>query len=479
MWADMFPGETQAALADRVANPVAQPPKEPGLWESAASLVVAPLTGAARGLNESLRVSNRLMGMRAGGALQPRAGLLPGLPEPAAMRQERETSERRNAEVMSQGDEVFRAGAEYWRADSATANWASNFLHESGRVLAKVAGYSVMAGTPGAVVGTSLDEGMTQTLQLQDRGVDPATARSVGLTHGAFTGLAVAVPVVGKTAMQTAGLVAVSGPGAYMAESALSREILQRADYAAIASEFDPFDTTGLLTSLVPGAAVGAAVHASRARGAGRGKGAEPVNESRVRGEPLPDEMVDAAQVQYQADAIQAASLGRVGDPEAMASHMRALEEARAALDEGRPVDLPQLHLDETRARAALEQMGDSLRAADVGRIAQEQRAVAEPLGAETPQRGSLDQPVAIERQAAVPVEPTGQQAAAHPEVQRALEVTRERPELPVRMEDDGSPARPAAEFVRMEAQAAAREASEAVRAINAAVECFLRLGGE
>ena len=50
-------------------------------------------------------------------------------------------------------------------------------------------------------------------------------------------------------------------------------------------------------------------------------------------------------------------------------------------------------------------------------------------------------------------------------------------PRLPVRLEDDGSPARPAAEVLADERELAQMSNQEAQTAIDTAIECFLRLG--
>ncbi|MGE1125657.1 hypothetical protein ACQJ02_29880, partial [Pseudomonas zeae] len=59
-FAEMFPGETAAALNDRAANPIPLPPPNRSAWADLGGFLAAPFTGAAQGVNESLRVLNRL-----------------------------------------------------------------------------------------------------------------------------------------------------------------------------------------------------------------------------------------------------------------------------------------------------------------------------------------------------------------------------------------------------------------------------------
>lgn len=465
MWAEMFPSETAAALADRAANPVPLAPPKRSTWADLGQLLAAPLTGAAQGVNESLRVLNRLGSARPLNAERDRpAGLLPWLDEAPGMKRARETS-RANAEAaFQQSDDALRRGAEYWRPDPMTAGWATNYLHDAGRVVAKFAGYSLLGGAPGAVAGTGIDEGVTSYLGLRDQGVDADTSAKVGALHGAVTAATAGIAPFGATPLRSALLVGVSGPGAFMAESALSREILQRADYPQLAATFDPFDSLGLALSLVPGAAIATGVHAARSRAAARGQTLPP--EGRV---PPPPEAVEAAHVQLQRDLIDAGNLGRADDPVATVVHGQALDEARAAMDSGRRIELPGQVVDEARAAPVMAHLDEQLRAADVPRLVEEARA--EPMvGMEaSPAVASDGVPPAAGTADKVP--------ASRAPVQRALDAIRDRPDLPVRLEDDGSPATPASDLARTEAQRAGYDAAEAITATRAAIECFLKLG--
>lgn len=451
-FAEMFPGETSAALADRAANPVPLPAPKRSTWAELGDFLAAPFTGSAQGVNESLRVFNRLSSF----------GSARRNDTPARTN---DTMRRAEAAAVAEIDDGLRSNVDYWKLDPMTTGWATNYLHDAFRVVTKFAGYSLAGGAPAAVVGTGIDEGSTSYMSLRDQGVDPMTAAKVGGVHGAVTAVTAGIAPVGSTPLRSAILVGVSGPGAFMAESALSREILQSADYPQLAATFDPFDSLGLALSLVPGAAVATGVHAARARNAARAE--PPASPPKVA---PPPEMVDAAHVQLQRDLVDAGNLGRVDDPAAGVAHTRALDEARAALEQGRSIELPLRVADDARAAPVMAHMDEQLRAADVPRLADEARADEPLLGAE---------PMPIteaERMAAPAMAPDATGQARAP-VQRALEVARERPDLPVRLEDDGSPATPASDLVRTEAQRAGQEAREAIAATQAAIECFLKLG--
>lgn len=451
-FAEMFPGETSAALADRAANPVPLPAPKRSTWAELGDFLSAPFTGSAQGVNESLRVFNRLSSF--GSARRN---------ESAARTSE--TMRRAEAAAVADIDEGLRSNADFWKLDPMTAGWATNFLHDAGRVVTKFAGYSLLGGAPAAVVGTGIDEGSTSFMSLRDQGVDSVTAAKVGGVHGAVTAVTAGIAPVASTPLRSAILVGISGPGAFMAESALSREILQSANYPQLAATFDPFDSLGLTLSLVPGAAVAASVHTARARAAGRAE--PPASPPRV--EPLP-EIVDAAHVQLQRDLVEAGNLGRVDDPTAGIAHVKALDEARAALEQGRSIELPLRVADDARAAPVMAHIDEQLRAADVPRLADEARADEPLLGAEP-------MPVTEAERMAAPAVAGADASQARAPLQRALDVARERPDLPVRLEDDGSPTTPASDLVRTEAQRASQEAREAITATQAAIECFLKFG--
>lgn len=468
MWAEMFPGETASALADRAANPIAPPAPRRSAWAELGDVLASPFTGAAQGVNESLRVLNRLGNSRATQAdSAPRAGLLPGMEPPAALARARDASRGNGEAAFQASDDALRRGAEHWRPDPMTAGHVTNFLHDAGRVVSKFGAYSLFGGAPAAVAGTSVDEGVTSFMNLRDQGVDAGTATRVGAVHGALTAVSAGLPAAAATPLRSALLVGLSGPGAYMAESALSREILQAADYPHLAATFDPFDPMGLALSLVPGAAVAAGVHVARSRTAARANAPE-----RPPVEALPPEAVEAAHVQLQRDLIEAGNLGRVDDPAAGVAHLRALDEAHNALEAGRRAELPARLADEARAAPVLAHMTEQMQAAYVPRLIDEFRAEESRLGMEPTPAASAEPLAALSPAGSTPdVQPV------RAPLQRALEVVRDRPDLPVRLEDDG-PAQSASDVVRTEAQRASQEATEAITATQAAINCFLKLGG-
>jgi len=139
------------------------------------------------------------------------------------------------------------------RVDSATATMAENLFFNLGKGLTKAIGGAVVAGPIGGASVLGVSEGMMQSEQLAQQGVDLSTRTQVGVVTGAVTGLSALIPVAGNTVAQTTGLAVASGPASYMAQQKITSEILSRANYVDIAKQYDPLDPVGLTVSaLVP-----------------------------------------------------------------------------------------------------------------------------------------------------------------------------------------------------------------------------------
>lgn len=261
--------------------------------------------------------------------------------------------------------------------DPETTGEASNIVFGFGKVIAKASLFGAAGGMAGASVGTGLVEGTADALRLQDEGVDPATAAKIGAIKGVSTGVGIALPIAGKTLGQTAGLVLGGGPASFMIEQQASKMILDSADYAAIARQYNPFDPVGLtISALVPGAVAGV-VHAGRARGA-RAAAAQASEAARVAQETLVanqkilDEAAASSAVKREtaaasrADAEAAARTLQIaehirntglrpeGDLRGAAIHVDAIEQARRAMDAGEPVNVAAVVRQTIEEQAAL-----------------------------------------------------------------------------------------------------------------------------
>jgi len=243
----------------------------------------------------------------------------------------------------------FRNVGQDYMPDPATAHQSEVIVSEFGRVMTKAIGSTMLTGTP---IPAALEEGLTTSDKLQQRGVDKKTAMEVGLVTAAANSVAFGLPVAGSTLKATVGLAAVSGPTTYIAQEAATREILQNANYDDLAAQHDPFNPLGLGLATVGSFIPGGIVHGLRARGAAQA--------TRAASEAVPAELpprtavaqavdqmtVDAARVQVLRDTIDRGRLSPSEDLAGAAAHRRAMESAQEQLARGEPVnvvrDLPE-----------------------------------------------------------------------------------------------------------------------------------------
>ncbi|MGL4650080.1 MAG: hypothetical protein ACRC1H_11770, partial [Caldilineaceae bacterium] len=146
--------------------------------------------------------------------------------------------------------EFIRAGGRSLRPDQS-AGMAEQVLYGMARSVTKVVAGAVAGGVPG-VLAVSAEEAFTQTGEARREGIDSRTAAGLGLVQGAGLALA-ALPAAGQTVAGTFGLYLAGGPGGFVAQQALTKEILDRAGYAERAKQVDVLDPVGLAVSaLVP-----------------------------------------------------------------------------------------------------------------------------------------------------------------------------------------------------------------------------------
>ena len=198
-------------------------------------------------------------------------------------------------EFISGPGESFRAVRRDLRPDPATASTAERLVFGVGEPLLTLIGGALTMG-PAGLVAAGAQQGMQQADDLREQGVDRTTRAKVGTLTAGATVAGAALPLAGSTLARTAGLYALGGPGAFVAQQAATREILRQADYAEIAEQFDPTDPLGLAISALvplPFAAYGAArnIRAMRAP--------KPAPDAASAAEPVvPPEVADAAMVQ-------------------------------------------------------------------------------------------------------------------------------------------------------------------------------------
>lgn len=149
---------------------------------------------------------------------------------------------------------TLRRRADEWAPDPETATKADQVIHGLVSGVSKaVTDTALLGGVPGAIV-FGLEEGNTAAQRLRMKGIDTETAAKVGAVTGVASALGAGVPLAGQTVAKTIGLGIAAGPGTFIPQEALTREILQRAGHADEASLHDPLDPLGLALSVgIPG----------------------------------------------------------------------------------------------------------------------------------------------------------------------------------------------------------------------------------
>lgn len=369
-------------------------------------------------------------------------------------REQRENEEARakmlneRIETESAASRALRGAAHDLRPDPATAGTAERLVFDATRLITKAVGYSAVATpVPGAVL-TGVDEGMAAADELQRQGVDRNTAAAAGAVQGVAAGVGVVLPVVGNTVGRTLGLYAAGGPGAFMAQQAATREILDRANYGELAQQYDPLDPTGLAVSALfplPFAAMGLRANL-RAR--------------------VPQEHVDAALTQNLTIQRDAADATAIDDA------IRQIDDGVLAVDRelaAARVDVPAGALDEAAPAPGVEPDPAAPGARADG------EAAAGDLGAAV---AGLEERAAAAARAGVPDDV---QALTRSVASRIAEVERMAPDMVVRTGEDGRPVTVADEMaqIRREVTAGTDDALGTADAglLEVAANCALSLG--
>jgi hypothetical protein len=182
------------------------------------------------------------------------------------------------------------------RPDPATASTAEQVLFGVSAVLTEIVPATVVFGPLGGALVGGTAEGMSTADDLAREGVDKSTRTKVGALTGALTAAGAVLPMAGPTLKATAGLYLAGGPGAYVAQQMATRKVLEAADYAGLAKQYDPLDPLGLAMSALiplPFAAHGAVRNVRAMRGAPTAAPAPAAPAAPA----VPRETVDAAMV--------------------------------------------------------------------------------------------------------------------------------------------------------------------------------------
>ena len=431
----------------------------PGLFDGTWTALKSAPGAAGREVLRALSPVLDAYGKAAAFRDAPEQTMMRGLPTPDMQQVKRETIDRMGENDMRRT--LTRSLERDYTLDPQSTGTAAQIVHGVTKTLGKAVGYGAIGGLPAAAAGLAIDEGANETMRLQDQGVDTETAAKAGAIHGLASGGSVFIPGFGTTALKTAGLVAASGPGLFMAEQAAINHILESENYDEIAEQYDPLDPVGLTVSTLMAAAGGAAGMASR---------------SRIRA--MDAETVAAARITQMERAIEQSALTRQDDPVGMQQHAQALQNARQAIDEGEAVSVPAEVVDIATAReaaarvpvaelrSAMDEAEPMVANSDI--VIPTSRAEAE-LASVSAREAETGNPVSLDAQGLVKEDP---------EVQQARQLIAEN-DIAIRTgeAEDGSPAYQSARQMLDDADATLELAQQESSALRAAVTCFLKHG--
>lgn len=353
---DLYQADTTAALDDLQRRPPAAKPQAAKF--SAWSMLTAAPRGIGAGSNETAGGVADMLGAfgQVMGATDARPSMFSAQTEDQRKQEEQARRKMLDKGLEFDAGDQFRSVAREWMPDATTAHTAERTVFDLFRFGTKAVTSTALAGPVAGPGLVGLDEALTTADDLKRQGVDAETRMKVGAVAGVTAAAGVALPVAGRNPVQTAALVAVGGPGSFIAQQAATRQILQDADYTKQADQIDPLDPVGLAVSTLVPAGFGVwAMRGMRGRAAEVKPGeaapevrpdAAPMQDAAqtepARPRPTPDQ-VDAARVEMLTQHIEAAGLHSAADARAAAMHLDAFARAMDDLSAGRRVDVSDL----------------------------------------------------------------------------------------------------------------------------------------
>lgn len=247
-------GDDLIAAAEQAPTPLQR--KEPTKRFSTWGMLSASPKGVAAGAAEATGSTADILGAfgQASALTNPTGG---GMFATQSAEERKQSNEARDKilkdgiDYNSEAGRSFRNVSASYTPDAQTTHVAENAVFNVFRVGSKaITAASTLGVLPGAALAGA-EEGFTQSDQLGQQGVDLATRSKVGAVTAAVNAVGFALPAAGKTWLQTGALALAGGPVSFMAQNAASREILKAADYTAQAEQFDPLDPVGLALSTV------------------------------------------------------------------------------------------------------------------------------------------------------------------------------------------------------------------------------------
>jgi hypothetical protein len=303
---DLSTDDAIRALPQRIDAPKPAADRKFSTWKAITAPVRGVVEAAAQGLGSTADVLGGFGQVL--GAYPEAMGVIPDATQRKQADEQRARLLGDGVDMSSEAGDLFREAGRGYRPDPTTAHAAEQVLYGFARGASKVVAGAVVGGVPGVLVAGA-EEGMSAADDLKREGVGLGARTAAGAVQGAGLALA-ALPAAGQTLRGTLALYAAGGPGGYVAQQALTREILQRSGFEKQAEQFDPFDPVGLAVSaLIPAPFAAYGLRANRRAAAEAFRDgpmpSEPTAVANAVQEAMPREVVDAAMVTHMADVRQ------------------------------------------------------------------------------------------------------------------------------------------------------------------------------
>jgi len=313
---DLDPRGTESARQNAAMNPITPGDMGPGLW-----------SGAAKGFGQGLLQSGAQAAMLASdagtAALMPTARKIDEFFGGASVQEFLRNEQLKTTEsvrYLMPGPDIGRIG---------------QLGYGLATVIPQAIGGTVAAGgNPlGGAAAVSSIQGYAAKVEAEDKGVNPATATTVGIIQGVAAGAGVMIPAAfGSTLAARLGTGVVSNVTMGVAQRGATSALLESRGYGDVAKQYKAFDTQEIITDAILGAAFGGLHHYQVGRDAAS---------------TIPPSLADEALAANLQQHLQVSTAPGVPvDPQSRAVHNQAINKAMEDLIAGREVDVSQTGID-------------------------------------------------------------------------------------------------------------------------------------
>lgn len=202
-----------------------------------------------------------------------------------------------------------------------------NLLYGLSTVIPQAVGGTIVAGPGGGAATVAGIQGYAAKIEAEHKGVDTATANTVGIIQGLAAGAGVMMPAAFGTSLATrVGSGAAANVVMGAAQRGTTSAVLSSRGYNTVAEQYKAFDTAELVTDAVLGAVFGGIHHVTS-----------------IERPAIPPSLADEALAANKQQHLEISTApGIPADPQSRSLHGQAINKAVDDLMNGRDVDVSQ-----------------------------------------------------------------------------------------------------------------------------------------